>query len=64
MQWLEQGASAFTADDLVAAGKALFGKSVGELEHGEALQLPSWLLVAARCSSDVALAAHRHKALL
>lgn len=35
LQWLEQGASAFSADDLVAVGKALCGKSVGEVEHGE-----------------------------
>lgn len=35
--WLEQGASAFSADDLVAVGKELCGKSVGDLEHGEGL---------------------------
>lgn len=33
-QWLEQGAAAFTADDLAAVGKALCGKSVGDVEHG------------------------------
>ncbi|PRW56306.1 DNA repair XRCC3-like protein [Chlorella sorokiniana] len=37
--WLEQGAAVFSADDLVAAGKALSGKSVGELEHAGSLFL-------------------------
>lgn len=37
--WLEQGASAFSADDLVAVGKALCGKSVGEVEHAGSLFL-------------------------
>ena len=34
-QWLEQGAAAFSADDLTAVGNALCGKSVGDVEHGE-----------------------------
>lgn len=33
--WLEKGAAAFTAEDLVAVGRAVESKSVGELEHGE-----------------------------
>jgi hypothetical protein len=33
--WMDEGAGAFTADDLLAVGRALTGKAVGELEHGE-----------------------------
>ncbi|PSC72908.1 DNA repair XRCC3-like protein [Micractinium conductrix] len=37
--WLESGAAAFTADELVAVGKELAGKSVGELDHSGSLFL-------------------------
>ena len=33
---MEAGAGSFSADDLLAVGKALCGKSVGDLEHGAA----------------------------
>lgn len=33
--WLEKGAAAFSGEDLVAVGKAVEGRSVGDLEHGE-----------------------------
>lgn len=37
--WFDTGASAFSADDLVAVGKSLLSKSVGELEHAGSLYL-------------------------
>ena len=36
---METGAASFSADDLLAVGKALAGKSVGDLEHGAARAL-------------------------
>lgn len=33
--WMDRGAGAFSAGDLLAVGKALTGKTVGELEHGK-----------------------------
>ena len=33
--WLDTGAAAFSAEDLLAVGRSLTGKTVGELEHGE-----------------------------